>query len=183
MDSTSDRRDPVEATLFADRELGDQDADRLLSQYRILVDTSEALVSRRQGVNTFFLSVNSIILTVAALLLRDGQSGPLESAALIGLGLAGVTLCFGWRRLIVSFGQLNGGKFNVILALERHLPARVFAAEWEALGCGQDPERYTPFTKTEKRTPVIFGVLQAVLVLVGVLQAVLALVGLCTLSQ
>lgn len=173
MGSDSDRRDAVEATLFAGREPREQDADGLLAQYRILVETSEALVSRRQGVNTFFLSVNSIILTVAALLLRDGQSGPLESAALVGLGFAGVTLCFGWRRLIVSFGQLNGGKFAVILALERHLPARVFAAEWTALGCGQDPKRYTPFTKTETRTPVIFGVLQALLLFVG----------LCTLSQ
>lgn len=167
MDSTSDRRDPVEATLFADREPQDQDADRLLAQYRILVDTSEALVSRRQGVNTFFLSVNSIILTVAALLLRDGQAGPLESGALIGLGLAGVTLCFGWRRLIVSFGQLNGGKFEVIQALEKRLPARVFAAEWTALGYGRDPERYAPFTETEKKTPVIFGALQVLLLLVG----------------
>ena len=173
MDNDSDGRDAVEETLFADREPRDQDADRLLAQYRILVDTSEALVSRRQGVNTFFLSVNSIILTVAALLLRDGQSGPLESGALIGLGSAGVTLCFGWRRLIVSFGQLNGGKFAVIQALERRLPARVFAAEWKALGCGQDPERYAPFTETEKWTPVIFGVLQILLLLVG----------LCSLSR
>lgn len=168
MDSDSDRHDAVEATLFADREPQDQDADALLAQYRILVETSEALVSRRQGVNTFFLSVNSIILTVAALLLRDGQSGPLESGALIGLGLAGVTLCFGWRRLIVSFGQLNGGKFAVIQALERRLPARVFAAEWTALGCGRDPKKYAPFTETEKRTAIIFGLLQFLLVLVGI---------------
>ena len=167
MDNHSDGRDAFEATLFADRETQDQDAEGLLAQYRILVDTSEALVSRRQGVNTFFLSVNSIILTVAALLLRDGQSGPLESGALIGLGLAGVTLCFGWRRLIVSFGQLNGGKFAVIQALEKRLPARVFAAEWIALGCGRDSETYVPFTETEKWTPVIFGVLQILLLVVG----------------
>ena len=168
MDSDSERRDAVDAVLFTNGEPEDEEADGLLAQYRILVETSEALVSRRQGVNTFFLSVNSIILTVAALLLRDGESGTLESGALIGLGLAGVTLCFGWRRLIVSFGQLNGGKFAVIQALERRLPARVFAAEWTALGCGRDPKRYAPFTETEKRTPVIFGVLQVLLLLVGI---------------
>lgn len=168
MDSGSERSDTVDAILFASDEPKDEDADTLLAQYRTIVETSETLVSRRQGVNTFFLSVNSIILTVAALLLRDGQSGPLESGALMGLGLAGITLCAGWRRLIVSFGQLNQGKFAVILALERRLPARVFTAEWIALGSGLDPKTYTPFTKTEKRTPIIFGVLQVLLFLVGI---------------
>ena len=168
MGENSDRPDTVEAHLFAGREPGEKDREALLAQYRMLVDTSESLISRRQGVNTFYLSVNSIILTVAALLLRDGQSGPLESGALVGLGLAGVTLCFGWRRLIVSYGQLNGGKFAIIQAIEKRLPARVFSAEWAVLGYGLDPEKYLPFTKTEKRTPVIFGVLQGLLILVGI---------------
>ena len=46
------------------------DLDTLLAQYRLFVETSEALVLRRQGVNTFFLSVNSLVLAGAGLLLR-----------------------------------------------------------------------------------------------------------------
>lgn len=42
----------------------------LLEQYKLLVGTSEALVVRRQNVNTFFLSVNSILLAGEGLLLR-----------------------------------------------------------------------------------------------------------------
>ena len=93
MDSDSGTGNLVDTELFADGEPKDHDSEALLTQYRILVETSEALISRRQGVNTFFLSVNSIILTVVALLLRDGESGGMESAALIGLGLAGGILC------------------------------------------------------------------------------------------
>lgn len=70
--------------------------------------------------------------------------------------------------MIKSFGQLNHGKFDVILALERRLPARVFAAEWTALGKGEQPSIYRPFTKTEILTPRIFGVLEALVLAAGV---------------
>ena len=48
----------VEYELFRGREPSAADSEALLAQYRLLVETSEALVVRRQGVNTFFLSVN-----------------------------------------------------------------------------------------------------------------------------
>ena len=55
----------VEQELFGEHESGtvnEAEAPILLEQYKLFVGTSEALVSRRQQVNTFFLSVNSIIL-------------------------------------------------------------------------------------------------------------------------
>ena len=164
----NEKADSVDAELFAGGEPTESDRDALLAQYQLFVQTSEALVSRRQGVNTFFLSVNSAILAVVGLLLRDGQSDDLESGVLVGLGLGGVALCVVWRRLMMSFGQLNKGKFDVIHALERRLPARSFAAEWAALGYGRDPEKYKPFTETEAQTPLVFGALQVLLVASGV---------------
>ena len=137
----------------------------LLKQYEIFVGTSEALAARRQGVNTFFLSVNSIVLAAAGLLFgaRDSSKpelSGLESGALIALGYAGVVLCLVWRRLITSFRQLSQGKFKVIHALERRLAARVFTAEWWALGEGEDKKKYIPFTRAEKVTPIVFLLVQ-----------------------
>ena len=60
-----------------------------------------------------------------------------------------------------SFRQLSRGKFEVIHALERHLPARLFTAEWIALGRGVDPQRYRPFIKTEETPPLVFAGLHA----------------------
>ena len=140
----------VEHELFRGREPAAADSEALLAQYRLLVETSEALVARRQGVNTFFLSVNSLVLAAAGLLLRDGILSDLESFALVCLSLGGCVLCFVWRRLISSFRQLSRGKFDVIHAMEQRLPARMFAAEWAALGHGEDPKKYRPFTGTEK---------------------------------
>ena len=63
-----------------------------------------------------------------------------------------------------SFRQLSRGKFEVIHALERHLPARLFTAEWIALGRGVDPQRYRPFIKTEETPPLVFAGLHALFI-------------------
>ena len=148
---------------------------RLLTQYRLFVETSEALSARRQVVNTFFLSVNSIVLAAAGLLLRDDKFSDLESIALTCLSFGGAVLSFVWWRLISSFQQLSKGKFDVIHALERRLPARIFAAEWVALGFGKDPKKYKPFTVTEKTTPLVFGALHGLLFIAGIIYMLVSL--------
>ena len=162
----------VERELFGEHKSetsNETEVPILLEQYKLFVGTSEALVSRRQQVNTFFLSVNSIILAAAGLLIRGQTAHSIAGPALVMLGMSGMVLCFAWRRMILSFGQLNRGKFDVIHALERRLPARVFAAEWVALGKGGDPSKYKPFTRTESLTPWIFGVLETVVFAAGII--------------
>ena len=77
----------LDTKLFSGREPSASDTPALLKQYELFVGTSESLSSRRQGVNTFFLSVNSIILAAAGILWSNGQSGDLESVALVVLGV------------------------------------------------------------------------------------------------
>lgn len=153
-------KEQLDSQLFAGGEPGVAGTPALLKQYEIFVATSETLSARRQNVNAFFLSANSIILAAAGLLWSNGQTGDLESLALIALGYAGSILCFAWRKLIRSYRQLSQGKFAVIHALERKLPAQVFEAEWVALGKGKDSKKYTPFTQTERTTPFLFGAVQ-----------------------
>lgn len=162
----------VERELFGEHsseELNEAEASALLEQYKLFVGTSESLVSRRQQVNTFFLSINSIILATIGLLIRGQTALSIAGPALVMLGLSGMFLCFAWRRMISSFGQLNQGKFVVIHALERRLPARTFAAEWIALGEGKDQSKYKPFTQTESLTPWIFGILETAVFAVGMI--------------
>ena len=165
----------VDDELFRNGEPTPDDAEALLTQYRLFVETSEALSARRQGVNTFFLSVNSIVLAAAGLLLSDGEFSNLESIALTCLSFGGAVLSFVWWRLISSFQQLSKGKFDVIHALERRLPARIFAAEWVALGSGKDPKKYKPFTVTEKTTPMVFGTLHGFLFIAGIIYMLVSL--------
>lgn len=117
--------------------------------------------------NTFFLGVNTGLLTVFATLVKEkmltGFSGALPIVAL-------VVLCFVWWRIVRSYRQLNSGKYAVILELEKLLPVAPYTAEWVALGEGKDPRRYLPLTHVENWVPRLFGVLY-LLLLVAVLVA------------
>ena len=44
---------------------GDVDTKQALDLYKIMVESSEGLVSRRQSVNTFFLTMNGALLTAS----------------------------------------------------------------------------------------------------------------------
>lgn len=119
-----------------------------------MVASSEALVARRQQVNTFFLTITGAVLTAAALFLRGGGTHVrIQAAAIALLGITGLVLSIAWRSLIISFGQLNTGKFAVINRMERHLAASIYGAEWKALREGQDKRIYRSFTKKEVWVP------------------------------
>lgn len=166
------QRKTTEQELFGEHPsetLNESEISILVEQYKLFVGTSESLVSRRQHVNTFFLSINSILLATIGLLIRQQMADSIAGPLLIVFGMSGTVLCFAWRRMILSFGQLNRGKFEVIHALERKLPARIFAAEWVALGRGKDPSKYKPFTQTEQRIPWIFGVLETLVFVAGII--------------
>ena len=144
----------------------------LMAQYELFVDTSEKLVARRQSVNTFFLSVNTLSFSAIGLMvgLISNKVVEMEVAmtGVIAIAIAGILLCIAWRTLVRSYAQLNRGKFAVIHLIETQLPAALFTAEWEALGRGSDPEKYRPFTKTEDRVPIIFISLYGFSVFAGI---------------
>lgn len=145
---------------------GEEETRQALDLYKIMVESSEGLVSRRQGVNTFFLTMNGALLTASGILLQSSGGSKLGKLGIAVLAVAGVILCIAWRSLITSFGQLNRGKFQVINTLERYLKAAIYAAEWEALGRGEDPKIYRSFTSREIWVPnaLLFLYLLAVVI-------------------
>jgi hypothetical protein len=79
--------------------------------------------ARRALANTFFLSVNTALVG----LLGSGAFRWYVAAA--GAVLAGT-----WWALLRSYRELNGAKFEVIVALEQRLPVQVYGDEWAILG-------------------------------------------------
>jgi hypothetical protein len=139
--------------------------------YKLMVASSEALVARRQGVNTFFMTINGVLLTALSLIGGSVVRTSLGALGICFLALTGALLSFAWRSLIRSFGQLNTGKFAVINEIERHLDAAVYAAEWEALERGENPEVYRSFTSREVWVP---NTLAAIYVLTAVVALLVA---------
>lgn len=147
------------------------EAQQTLELYKIMVQSSEGLVSRRQSVNTFFLTMNGALLTASGLIVQNSADHKLGALGIAVLAVAGVVLCGAWRSLIISFGQLNRGKFKVINTIEKHLKTAIYAAEWEALERGENPSVYRPFTSREIWVPTALLILHIVTVIVALLIA------------
>jgi hypothetical protein len=143
------------------------ETQQALDLYKVMVQSSEGLVTRRQGVNTFFLTMNGALLTGAGLVLQNTGANTVGALGIAVFSLAGAILCAAWRSLITSFGQLNKGKFQVINAIERHLRAAIYAAEWEALR-GEDPAIYRSFTSREIWVPNALLILHCVALITSV---------------
>ncbi|MCF6320026.1 MAG: hypothetical protein L3J83_12265 [Proteobacteria bacterium] len=134
--------------------------------YKLMIDSSESLIQRRQKTNAFFITVIGSLLAIAGLLVKTGAINSKSFGILYGFSAVGLLLCNSWRNLIDNYGKLNKSKFDVILRLEKEFGAQIYSAEWIALGKGIRPKKYKSFTSTEKNVPLYFGLLIIVLTLV-----------------
>ncbi len=153
-------------TLFPSGPPADEAETRqALDLYKVMVASSESLVNRRQAVNTFFLTMNGALLTASGIIVQSSGGSRLGAVGVAVLAVAGAILCAAWRSLITSFGQLNRGKFQVITTLESYLKTAIYAAEWVALGRGEDPRIYRSFTSREIWVPTALLILHIVTVI------------------
>lgn len=134
--------------------------------YKLMVESSEQLIQRRQKTNSFFITVIGSLLAIAGLLVKTGTINNGSIGILYGFSAVGLLLCNSWRNLIDNYGKLNKAKFDVILRLEKKFSAQIYSAEWIALGKGLRQQKYKSFTSTEKNVPLFFGILIVVLSLI-----------------
>ena len=101
------------------------------------------------------------MLTVnAALIAAYGIQAALAERPLLAvpLALAGIALSVLSYSIIKSFRDLNTAKFKIIHELEEHLPAALYAYEWQLLEEGKG-RAYWPTTHVEKWMPLLFLIL------------------------
>jgi hypothetical protein len=162
MDSQSDAIARGVAGI-AKADYGEGYHEHLLKQYLKYVEMADKVSERRSAANTFFLTVNTGI--ISAIGLANWLSQKLPPVIFGFVGVAALLLCFSWYRLIRSYRDLNTAKFKVVHELETYLPVRPYDAEWESVGRGQDKKLYLPFTHIERFIPWIFMALYAGLIL------------------
>jgi len=158
---------PIKDNLFKlpPTEYGDAYQAHLLEQYKLFVESADRISQRRQNANSFFLTINTALLAfLGSIASRTGS----EAVALVlwlgPVSLAGMILCYVWYRLVLSYKDINSAKFDVIRAIEQHLPAAIFDTEWQRLGEGRDPKKYKPFSEIETWIPRVFLTLYVSLV-------------------
>lgn len=141
----------------------------VLEQYKIYVEMADRTSARRGLANTYFLTLNTAVLTVVGVF---WQRPPTGSPVLLLLPLSVLLVqCLTWYGLLRSYRQLNSAKYVVIGALEERLPASpYYRAEWWALREGKDRAVYWPLSHLEQIVPCLFAlayIVGAALVLVG----------------
>lgn len=94
--------------------------------YKIAVEMADRISARRGLANSFFLTINTTVLGILG-----------THAASWYLAVAGIILCVSWWTLLKSYRDLNRAKFEIILAMEDGLPARLYGDEWDRLRKGR----------------------------------------------
>lgn len=131
-------------------------------QYKIYLEMADRISSRRQSANSFFVTINTLLITLSGYAKAATNA---ETFFYVMTSLAGVLICYVWYRLVLSYKNLNSAKFKVVHAIERELPYRLFDAEWDAVGRGENKKLYHPFTNLEVRVPWIFLTIHVLVVL------------------
>ena len=96
----------------------------------------QKLLDRRQSTTSFYLSVNTVVLAVIGLLLKDAQlTGVWWAVSILALLGAGVLVCWIWRSLLYQYETLLDWWYTRLRELEAADPesAKLITREYEDL--------------------------------------------------
>ena len=161
------KNEEIQKMLFVStsEKYGDRYIEHLLEQYKIYVNSAEKISDRRQKTNEFFLTLDAAFVTILGFFSKSQTE--ISNSILFIACLAGITICYLWYRIILSYKGLNTGKFKVIHYIEKRLPLALYDTEWEILGRGEKKETYWPFTHIELCVPWIFIGIYSIIVLLN----------------
>lgn len=151
--------------INSEKEYGNDYKSHFLEQYKLYLESIEKTSDRRQSANNYFLTANTVLVSILAL---SFQTDFLKNIFWFKLfiGIIGILFCIVFWFLIRAYKQLNTGKFDVLHKIESKLPLSLYEYEWEVLGKGKDKSKYYPFSHIELLIPWVFGIVYCVLVLI-----------------
>ena len=133
------------------------DQKALLEQYKLFLQTSEDLVSRRQNVNSFYISLSSALVAIMGVFMAVDFGQRAKLIIVFVFCLIGFILSISWSKTLSCYGNLNGSKMKIISNIEKQLPLSLFDAEWAALSDKLNKKKYVSFTESEQIIPHLFG--------------------------
>jgi hypothetical protein len=92
--------------------------DNYFEIYKIAVEMADRISARRGVANSFFLTINTAVIGILG-----------TQNVRWYLAVAGIIVCTSWWALLKSYRDLNRAKFEIILAMEDRLPARLYGEE------------------------------------------------------
>lgn len=123
------------------------DKNNMLEQYKTYVESADKISDRRINVNTFFITLNSALITVMTIFFSN-------ISLLFFLSFLGTIFSILWFLNLKNYKHINNCKFNIIQKVEKYLPLNLYKMEWEILTKGK--QKYVPVSKLEMLLPFIF---------------------------
>ena len=133
-----------------------EDRKEFLELYKLHAELADRVSQRREGANRLYVSLLTGVLIFLAVFLRYGTGVIPVWLGMVVAGFFGVLLSVSWFIVVRSYRQLNAGKFNALLDLEKKLVYPFFTREWELLGEGKNIDRYWKLTTVETFLPIGF---------------------------
>ena len=140
--------------VAADKAIDLAKADRAerFEIYKLMVEMADRVSQRRQVANSFYLSINTFLITASAYI----GTTPASTKVTLMVCFAGLATSHLWTKSIESYKSLNTNKFEVINALEKSLVAQPYSDEWEKINPALNGRKHRPFHQTERLVPKIF---------------------------
>lgn len=126
----------------------------LFEQYKLYVEMTDQISSRRQNANTFFLSINTALITGFGYIMMNTNKNRFLLS--LSIALCCIIIDLFWFQLIISYKNLNRCKFGIINLIEKELPIRPYFTEWQTLDEGKNMKKYNPVTLIERWIPIVF---------------------------
>lgn len=125
----------------------------LIEQYKLACTAADNVSARRENSNRYLITLNTAIVALYGFQAIGGANPYL----LIPLAVAGIIISALSLAIIESHRKINRAKFQVITEIEKHLPAGIYAWEWQLLGQERKPTRYLETSKLEGYIHYLFG--------------------------
>ena len=159
-----------------DTEARSKHKEEILEQYKMYQKTSEDLVARRQSVSSFYLTVNSALVALVGVILGIVEA-PTNLFVILGMAVIGIILDISWINLLDAYGTLNAAKMKVIHMMETQLPIALYDTEWQVMSDKLNNKRYISFTNSEKRIPIIFSLIYALILIIAAILLIVRYTG------
>lgn len=149
----------------SEKKYGNDYKNHYLEQYKIYLEGIEKISDRRQSANNFFLTINTILVSILSLSFQENFLKNIFWFKLLVV-IIGILFCIIFWFLIRAYKQLNTGKFNVLHKIESKLPLAPYRYEWEILEKWTNKKVYYPFSHIELLIPWIFGIIYVILLFI-----------------
>lgn len=129
-------------------------------EYEFFAESTQYLSERRQAATKTYLSVNTAIFAVFALLVKDGG---LRGANLIlvslPLFLVGLLVCWTWYKIIVQYKGLIGWRYKQLIEMEGKIKDSqcMYTKEWEEHFKPRKGKEKFGFSRLEAWLPILFA--------------------------